>query len=169
MQEIRNVSWAEIEESIRQYLITWEVPNIIIAVSRGGVPIAVALSYASGGVPISYITRRDFSRNYKPFYIFDGNSVAREVRYEKEFVAPKELEDYKSALIVDDVATFGGTLDVTTRLVRRDNPDIDLSYFCYAVDRERLFSRKPGIFDKLYAHTEIDNSQVWLQMPWQIT
>ena len=71
-------------------------------------------------------------------------------------------------LVVDDVATHGGTLDVVRKKLTQTHPDAEISYYCYAVDRACLRKTRPQIEAVTGSTIDIDNSQVWLKFPWQM-
>lgn len=169
MDRVHNVSWFEIADAVREFVAVWNEPDAVVGISRGGAPLATAISYAAPIVPVAYVSRVAARGNNDPFYIFSEKTGVRDARNEREFRIPELPGSPRRVLIVDDVATFGGTLEVVTKLLLAQHPNIECEYYCYAVDRERLSERRPNIAALANSHVNIDNSKVWLKMPWKIT
>lgn len=167
MPHIQQVEWPTIRTAVGQLVASWEPPDVIVGVSRGGVPIAIAISCSASSIPIGFIYRVAARGNSEAFYVFNEDRLAREKRHEAELRLTVLPGEPRSILVVDDVATYGGTLEVTRRLIARAHPDAIVRYFCFATDRDRLSSTRPWISESTSCHIEIDNSQVWLQFPWQ--
>lgn len=167
MPRVQKVEWPEIRAAIDGLLTFWNEPDAIVGISRGGVPIAIALSCAAASVPVGFVYRVAARGNSDAFYVFNDDRLARERRHEAELRLTLLPGDPEHILVVDDVATHGGTLEVTRRLIATAYPHAKVSYFCFAVDRERLRATRPRISESTTCHLEIDNSKIWLHFPWQ--
>jgi hypoxanthine phosphoribosyltransferase len=167
MAKVDHVSWADVTAANERLVQEWTQPDAILGISRGGVPIAVHLSYLAPLVPMNVVARIAAEGNNDPFYVFDRDKGHRRSRKPKEFRIPELFGEPKSILIVDDVATFGGTLEIVSTMVQTLHPNADCKYYCYAVDRPRLRETRPWINELVTSYSEIDNSKIWLNMPWQ--
>ncbi len=165
--KVSQVSWEAVVKCNERLITEWDKPDAVLGVSRGGVPIAVHLSYLAPLVPMSVVTRVAASGNNDPFYVFREDKGERRSRKPKEFRIPELFGDPKKILIVDDVATFGGTLEVISTMVQTLHPRAECTYYCYAVDRNRLREQRPWIDAITVSYNTIDNSKIWLNMPWQ--
>lgn len=164
---IENVTWEEVVDTNQRLVASWDPPDAVLGISRGGVPIAVHLSYLAPLVPMSVVTRVASDGNNDPFYVFSRDKGERRSRKPREFRIPELFGDPRKVLIVDDVATFGGTLEVVSTMVQTLHPHADCHFYCYAVDRSRLRAQRPWIDAITTSFNDIDNSQLWLNMPWQ--
>tara|TARA_B100000745_G_scaffold248580_1_gene170635 strand:- start:23611 stop:24126 length:516 start_codon:yes stop_codon:yes gene_type:complete len=165
--KVINVDWQDVLASNRRLVAEWEKPDAVLGVSRGGVPIAVHISYLAPLVPMSVVTRVAASGNNDPFYVFSQDKGDRRTRKPREFRIPELFGDPRKILIVDDVATFGGTLEVISTMVQTLYPKAECSYYCYAVDRKRLRENRPWVDGLTVSFNDIDNAETWLSMPWQ--
>ena len=149
-------------------MATWTQPDLIIGIGRGGVPLSVAISYLAPSIPITFATRKNRSANSDPFYVFKFDYTAR-LRRPNDFIMATPNSVAEQVLIVDDVATFGSTLEAVSTLAKEYNPQSHCSYFCFAVDRPRLSQERPKIAMNTKSFIEIDNKEIWIKMPWQIS
>ncbi|MEM9359943.1 MAG: phosphoribosyltransferase family protein, partial [Pseudomonadota bacterium] len=155
--KICQVSWEEIVECNTRLVADWDIPDAIIGISRGGVPIAVHLSYLAPLVPMSVVSRVAAKGNNDPFYVFQNDKGERRSRKPREFRIPELYGQPKKILIVDDVATFGGTLEVVSTMVQTLHPHAECSFYCHAVDRKRLRDQRPWIDAETRSFNDIDN------------
>lgn len=168
LARIRTISWQEIASSVKELLKNWEEPDAIIGVSRGGVPISISLSYGAPSIPIGFVYRVAARGDRKAFYIFSDDRAERQARNERELKLSEIPGELRKILVVDDVATHGGTLSVARQLISKAYPEADLRFYCFAIDPVRLRATSPSIADRASSHLEIDNHEVWLRFPWQI-
>lgn len=172
MSVVKAVTWEEIEQSIFRTVETWTKPDAIFGIGRGGVPIAIALNYVISDVPLGFVYRRVSRGNPEPFYVFNRKMETRSER-EKRNAEELEISDVqvspKRILVVDDVSTHGGTLDIVGRKLAEKYPDSYISNYCYAVDRTRLSSIRPSVAAVTHSSIDIDNEKIWLRFPWQLT
>lgn len=169
MATIKKITWQDIEVAIRSTLAIWSPPDVIVGVSRGGVPITIAMSCAAPNVPVGFVYRLAARGNSPAFYIFHDDRLARDERHDAELRLSTLPGSPKRILVVDDVVTHGGTLEVVRRKVIEAHPQADVSFYCYAADRERLRSGRPHIESLTTSTIDIDNEKVWLNFPWQIS
>ena len=71
-------------------------------------------------------------------------------------------------LVVDDVTTFGNTLEgVTDSIHKRLGAAVQVTYYVHAVDLDRLSASKPQICSRLHYSEAINNRKIWLRFPWE--
>jgi hypoxanthine phosphoribosyltransferase len=163
--QIRRISWQAIQLWIRELADDQTEWDCIVGVSRGGVPLAVSLSYYCDRKQLEFLHRSQAPGPRPPFYLF-GDS--REDRIDK---AMKNFHltgggKYRHVLVIDDVATFGDTLAVAGELLTAEGVT-DIKFATYAADLTVLKRERPDLASRLRYGIAIDNSSTWLSFPWQ--
>jgi hypoxanthine phosphoribosyltransferase len=77
MPIVEQVAWDDVVKSNHALVADWDPPDAVLGISRGGVPIAVHLSYLAPLVPLSIVTRVAADGNNDPFYVFNSDRGER--------------------------------------------------------------------------------------------
>jgi len=169
---LRFVHWDEIIEGIDRFIAESSTrPSVIVGISRGGLPIAVALAHRYSNMPLAGIFKRYEPEVDHPFFVFAENADVRSedrVRLFDVLAWPSIQSSGSSILVVDDVTTFGNTFEAAESLIRfrvGDSPEI--RFFTFAADRKRLAAAKPGVFRRLHTVADVDNRSTWMVFPWE--
>jgi adenine/guanine phosphoribosyltransferase-like PRPP-binding protein len=171
-QKIVNVHWAELIAGIDRFVGSADGFDLLIGIARGGLPLATALSARFDRCGFGVYARRYLDEAAtRPFAVFDGSSMARRARVKIEdgllLPAIFQKPDMR-VLVVDDVTTFGNTLEgVTDSIHKRLGSAVQVSYYVHAVDLDRLSASKPQICRRLQYSEVINNRKTWLRFPWE--
>lgn len=157
--ERENLSWEKFGEASRelagQIVASGWMPDLIIAVARGGLLPAGAIGYAIGLKEMGSINVE--------FYTAIGETLP-EPRLLPPYLDASGLAG-KKVLVVDDVADSGQTLDLVCRLLEYE--DLDPSKPKIEVDvRSAVIYTKPvTIFQPDYVWRETDK---WINFCWSV-
>lgn len=163
--EIRRIAWQAIHLWIRELAADQDQWDCIVGVSRGGLPLAVSLSYYCDSKPLEFLYRSQAPGSRAPFYVFDAGREERLNHARRSFRLTTGGR-YKQPLIIDDVTTFGDTLTVAEELLLAEGVT-DPSFATYAVDLTVLNRERPKLASRVRHAIAIDNSSIWLSFPWQ--
>jgi len=163
--EIRRVAWHAIRVWIRELAADQDQWDCIVGVSRGGLPLAVSLSYYCDSKPLEFLYRSQALGSRAPFYVF-GEGREERLNHARRNFRLTTAGKYQRPLVIDDVTTFGDTLTVADELFRAEGVT-DVRYATYAVDLTVLNRERPTLASSVKHAIAIDNSSVWLSFPWQ--
>lgn len=171
-QRIVDIQWADVLAGLDRFAGQPRDVDLVIGVARGGLPLAIAMAMrlerSEFGVYLKRYTDDDADR---PFAVFDMPSRTRRGRQKVEdgLVLPGLLHRREvNVLVVDDVTTFGNTLEsATDAVIKRLGVLAHIEYYVHAVDLNRLSTSKQHIFVNLHYAVEIDNRKMWLRFPWE--
>lgn len=143
--------------------------DLIVGIAMGGLPIAVSLTHRLPNTRFSAMLKRYVNVRQAPFFIFEDESHRRSNRKRiiDSFTLPVHDKEVKRILVVDDVTTFGNSLEAAELLIKEQLKDAEVDFFVYAVDVSRLGAAKPELSMRVKYHREIDNRLEWLQFPWE--
>ncbi len=164
MTRIQNVSWNSVDEWLDKLAGTLD-HDCIVGISRGGAALAIALSYKCPGLPLHFLYRKFPPAERPPFYVFEEGRLERR-NETRDAMQLSDGFDSESALVIDDVATFGDTLLVAEEVLKAAGAR-RLDFALYAVDAAVLSREQPDIALRVSAEHIIDNSRTWLHFPWQ--
>lgn len=163
--EIRRVGWSAIRLWIRELAADQDEWDCIVGVSRGGLPLAVSLSYYCDSKPLEFLYRRQAPGSRVPFYVFDEGREAR-INHARQNFHLTTCGRYQRPLVIDDVVTFGDTLTVADELLAAEGVT-DVRFATYAADLSVLSRERPKLASRVRYSIKVDNSSVWLSFPWQ--
>jgi hypoxanthine phosphoribosyltransferase len=161
---VRLINWDEVLQwafDMRERLGKFDC---LVGIGRGGIPLAVTLSYAYPAVPLRFVNRRSARGSTSNFYVFDGDRESR-LEFHRETLYAPDVDGFNRVVVVDDVATYGDTLGVVYELLSKRNGSVDFALF--AIDGVRLAQSQPDLSRRVSHYLELDNSKVWLSFPWQ--
>jgi hypoxanthine phosphoribosyltransferase len=165
------VSWDEIVFATKNFVSINKIKyDLILGIARGGIPIAILLNNLIEGSKFSVLQKSYLKADTVPFFIFDGDNPSRSKREKliDAFAFPNFNDEVKNVLIVDDVTTFGNTLDWAKKILHeRLGKNINIKYFTFAADINRISVSNPDIVDALYTSKNIDNFNEWMVFPWE--
>lgn len=169
--KIKPVTWNDILTKIDEYIskLTKKY-DLILGIDRGGLPIAVVLSHRMNDAKVASMLKSYMGSKAEPFFVFDDNNRARSERKRiiESFILPPLRGEIQNVLVVDDVTTFGNTLETAELLLRTSiSPNLNVDFYTYAADLNRLSISKPDLSKRLYTSSDIDNQNVWLSFPWE--
>lgn len=167
--DIVNISWVEVVDWLRSSPELCANVDTLVGVARAGVPICTALSYLHPHCSLFFATRSEPRGDKPPEYDFGQEYSNRASETQRLFELPKAILGSKSVLIVDDVATTGATMAGVTQLLLSINPTCKIAYTSFAADTSRLSQKAPDILSKLCFKIDIDNSETWVNFPWNLT
>jgi hypoxanthine phosphoribosyltransferase len=158
----RRLDWPELGALCESLAvrITAEV-DAVVGVSRGGLVPAAYLAYQLGSTRLSVATVKHPRSRERDFRI--RGDVAEVVA-----LGPP-LDDVRSVLIVDDVASRGGVLSAVAAAVRETPPparDIHFASLFADVSKIRLGPHADLLPLLTYAE-DIDNDRTWILFPWE--
>lgn len=162
--EIRRVTWQAIRPWILELADDQDQWDCIVGVSRGGLPLAVGLSYYCDSKPLEFLYRSQAPGSRDPFYLFGKGREDRLNQARRDFRLTTAGK-YRRPLIIDDVTTFGDTLTVAEELFAAEGVT-DPSFAAYAVDMTVLNRERPNLASRVRHAIAIDNFSVWLSFPW---
>lgn len=165
---IEVVDWPAIEHWLRSLAPIVEAVDGIVGVARSGAPMATALSYLWPTKHLAFATRRDPRGSKDAFYVFDAGRDSRFERNRKSIFVSELPETVTKILVLDDVATFGDTLECVRERLEEMEKRVSVSFACYAVDAARLGEARPDILSRTSYSIDIDNSKIWMSFPWQL-
>lgn len=163
--EIRRVGWPAIRLWIRELAADQDQWDCIVGVSRGGLPLAVSLSYYCDSKPLEFLYRSEPPGSRAPFYVFDEGREER-LNHARHNFNITTCGRYQRPLVVDDVVTFGDTLTVAAELLAAEGVT-DVRFATYAADLSVLSRERPKLASRVRYSIMVDNSSVWLSFPWQ--
>ncbi len=163
--EIRSVGWQAIRPWVLELASDQDQWDCIVGVSRGGLPLAVSLSYYCDSKPLEFLYRNQAPDSKAPFYVFAEGREER-LNHARSNFRLTTAGRYRRPLVIDDVATFGDTLTVADELLAADGAT-EISFATYAVDLAVLHRERPNLTSRVRYAITIDNSSVWLSFPWQ--
>lgn len=162
-------NWPDLENWLRRLSVTVSDVNTIVGVARGGAVIATALSHLLPNKHLRFATRNVPRGVEGAFYDFSQERAKRMTLLRETFVVPVDPELGHSFLVVDDVATFGDTLECVTEKILAAVPNADIRYACYAADAAKIRRARPSILCAMQYELEIDNEKTWVTFPWILT
>jgi len=162
--EVRPVAWDALQVWIRELAIEQDQWDCIVGVSRGGIPLAITLSYYCDTKPLEFLYRNQAPGARAPFHIF---GVDREERLKRNRLTFQLTTGgkYQRPLVIDDVTTFGDTLVVADELLSAEGATSAI-FATYAADLTVLSREHPMLVSRVRYATVVDNSSVWLSFPW---
>lgn len=163
--QIRPVAWSAIQAWIYELATAQDQWDCIVGISRGGIPLAVTLSYCCDNMPLEFVYRSHAPGSRTPFYIYGEDRQERLRRNRKSFQLTTGGK-YRRPLVVDDVATFGDTLAIVNELLSAEGATT-ITFATYAVDLPVLSREHPELAPRINHAIAVDNSSVWLSFPWQ--
>jgi len=163
--QIHQIAWSAIHLWIRELAADQDQWDCIVGVSRGGLPLAVSLSYYCDNTPLEFLYRNQALGSRAPFYVFDDGREERFKLARNNFHLTTAGR-YRRPLVIDDVTTFGDTLTVANELLASEGVT-DISFATYAADLTVLTRERPNLAARVRYAIAIDNSSVWLSFPWQ--
>ena len=167
--QIVPVPWSDVTDWLRKVAMTIESVECIIGVARSGVPIATALSYLSPYKSLAYATRTAKLGTEEGFYDFNGQREDRIKLISRTLTISELPKSISSFLIVDDVATFGDTLNCVHSKLLESYSTASFKFACYAADTARLKSANPNILEELEYSIDIDNEKIYVTFPWNLS
>lgn len=128
-------------------------PDFIIAVARGGLPLAGALAYALDLKPVGALNVE--------FYTGIGKTLPAPVLLEPGLRLDASLGSH--ALLVDDVADSGKSLQLLLRLLKEEGIPTDHGIATFDVRSAVLYHKPRSVVvpDYCWAQTE-----QWISFPW---
>jgi hypoxanthine phosphoribosyltransferase len=169
MPQIEIIQWSDVEYWLRKVASSIDEVDTIVGVARSGAAIATALSYLWPDKNLVFATRAQPRGAKEDFYVFDDKRHQRLQQNRMAISLSKIPSDSRKILVVDDVATFGDTLACIQEKIIAHRSDALVSFACYAVDTTRLHSSRPEILAATTFCKNIDNQNLWLKFPWQLT
>lgn len=163
-QQIQRITWESIHLWLRELSADQDQWDCIVGVSRGGLPLAVGLSYYCDGKPLEFLYRSQPPGSRAPFYVFDEGREER-LRHARRSFRLTTSQRYQRPLVIDDVTTFGDTLTVADELLMAQGVT-DARFATYAADVAVLNRERPNVASRIRYAIKIDNSRVWLSFPW---
>lgn len=163
--QIRTIAWQAIQPWVRELAADQDQWDCIVGVSRGGLPLAVSLSYHCDGKPLEFLYRSQSLGSRAPFYVFDEGREER-LNHARQNFRLTTCGRYQRPLVIDDVTTFGDTLTVAEELLTAEGAK-DIHFATFAADLTVLNRERPRLASRVRYGIEIDNSRVWLSFPWQ--
>lgn len=139
--------------------------DLIVGIAKGGLPIAVCLAHRLKNVRFSAMLKNYIDVSQDPFFVFKKNPSG--ILRDDSSILPVYDKKAKRILVVDDVTTFGNSLETAELLIRKQVKDVEVDFFVYALDAARLVESKPKILQRVKCHLIIDNRLEWLQFPWE--
>ena len=164
------VSWEALISAVDKFSSECRTEyDLIVGIAKGGLPIAVSLAHRLPNARFSAMLKRYIDVKQAPFFVFENESHRRSKRKKviDSFTLPVHDKEVKRILIVDDVTTFGNSLETAELLIKEQLRNAEIDFFVYAVDVSRLSASKPEISKRVKYHREIDNRIEWLQFPWE--
>jgi len=168
--KITLVTWDELITAVDKFASECPKENdLIVGIAKGGLPIAVSLTHRLPNARFSAMLKRYINAKQAPFFIFENETHRRSNRKKviDSFTLPVHDKEVKRILVVDDVTTFGNSLETAELLIRGQLKNTEIDFFVYAVDVSRLSASKPEFSKRVKYHREIDNRLEWLQFPWE--
>jgi hypoxanthine phosphoribosyltransferase len=163
--QVRRIAWQAVHLWVRELAADQDQWDCIVGVSRGGLPLAVSLSYYCDGKPLEFLYRSQALSSRTPFYVFGEGREERLDHARRNFRLTTGGK-YQRPLVIDDVTTFGDTLTVADELLAADGAT-DIRFATYAADPEILNRERPALAARVRYAIAIDNSRIWLSFPWQ--
>jgi hypoxanthine phosphoribosyltransferase len=163
--EIRRIAWQTIRLWIRELAIDQDQWDCIVGVSRGGLPLAITLSYYCDSKPLEFLHKAEATAKRTPFYVFGAGRQDRLDDARRNFRLTTGGR-YHRPLVIDDVTTFGDTLTVAEELLAAEGVT-EARFATYAADLTVLSRERPELATRVRYAIDIDNSKVWLSFPWQ--
>ena len=164
------VEWDELQAAVDEFCARNLTQfDLIIGIARGGLPIAAALAHALPEARFSTMVKTYVDVKQKPFFVFKDGTHLRSDRKKifESFSIPDLEKKVKHILVVDDVGTFGYTLEAAELLIRAQSADALIEFFVFAADLPRLAASRPNVVERLHFHREVDNRAEWLEFPWE--
>jgi len=168
--KITLVTWDEVITAVNKFASECQKEyDLIVGVAKGGLPIAVSITHRLPNARFSAMLKRYINVKQAPFFVFEDESYRRSNRKKiiDSFTLPVQYKEVKKILVVDDVITFGNSLEAAELLIKKQLKNAEIDFFVYAVDISRLSATKPEISKRVKYYREIDNRLEWLQFPWE--
>ncbi|WP_431046347.1 phosphoribosyltransferase family protein [Roseateles sp. L2-2] len=166
--EIVPIPWKDVEAWLRELAQRMGGVDCILGIARSGAPLATALSYLTPNATLGYVTRTVPVGPEAASYDFEGSRKDRAADLARTLRLPTLPEGLRSFLIVDDVATFGDTMDRVRRLVASRYPEASIRMACFAADVERVRDAHPDLVALIEHSRGIDNQATYLTFPWNL-
>lgn len=165
--DVLHLSWTDYQaavDGLATSLQLQRLPDLIIGVARGGLPLSVSLSHALGvrrvGLALAGKSHDDqTAATLRPLDDIDYGGL----------LLPRDSGLPKRVLLVDDIVAKG---DVFSRL--RTEVDVALgsaAHYHHATLFADTASLRAGQYADLLGHLdfarEVDNSRCWIRFPWE--
>lgn len=158
-EERENLTWETFGEASRdlsqQLVDSGWIPDLIIAVARGGLIPAGAIGYAIGVKAMGSINVE--------FYTDIAATLPEPVLL-PPYLDASDLEG-KKVLVVDDVADSGKTLDLVCRLLEHKDLDPNGPKISVDVRSAVIYTKPETIFHPDYVWRETDK---WINFCWSV-
>jgi hypoxanthine phosphoribosyltransferase len=166
---VTGVSWDEVRAAVDEFTGGSTVRyDLIVGIARGGLPIAVAVAERFQDALFSVMLKRYVDTRDVPFFVFEEDSHRRSRRTKQvEIALPFDDASIRSILVIDDVTTFGNSLEAAEFLLRSKFPSAQIDFYVYAADLPRLSASRPDIAGRIAFSRTIDNKRQWLKFPWE--
>ncbi|MSS85356.1 phosphoribosyltransferase [Actinomycetaceae bacterium WB03_NA08] len=157
MTEREILTWEDFGQASRDVALEivdsgWH-PDFIIAVARGGLPLAGALAYALDIKPVGALNVE--------FYTGVGKTLPAPVLLEPGIRLDASLG--QRALIVDDVADSGRSLRLLLRLLRDEGIPTDQGLATFDVRTAVLYHKPRSVVIPDYSWMQTEK---WISFPW---
>jgi hypoxanthine phosphoribosyltransferase len=158
VSQLLRLEWSDVDIACRQIssILGATPPDLLVAISRGGLIPATILSHRIGDVPVISITAR-----------VTESDAANARKLDRVVVGelPKELHapaaGSRQVLVVDDVYGSGATLRAVVDVLRTFQPLWHVSTACLV---RNLANAIPGVLSPDYVGKVVNG---WVVFPWE--
>jgi adenine/guanine phosphoribosyltransferase-like PRPP-binding protein len=168
-RKVVSVKSKELDEAVDSFAATVKNVDLIIGIQPSGTQLAHRLAQKLS-TELGHVHKKYVNVETTPFFVFSEKSLKRSLRHSiVELNLPTLKQEPRSIIVVDAVTTFGNALQKGAVLLRKRFPRSDIKFYVYASDSTRLAAANAGIFERTTCSVNIDNFEVWLKFPWEVT